>query len=45
MGGFPLEGWIIMIVPPILMILSVVIWYFKEVKREKLEDKLLKKRD
>lgn len=45
MGGFPLEGWIIMIVPPILMILSVVLWYFKEVKREKLEDELLKKRN
>ncbi len=43
MGGFPLAGWIIMIVPPSLMIISVLIWYFKEVKREKLEDELLNK--
>jgi Na+-transporting NADH:ubiquinone oxidoreductase subunit NqrD len=44
MGGFPLSGWLIMIVPPALMILSVVIWYFREVKRERLEDELIEKK-
>ena len=43
MGGFPLAGWLILIVPPALMITSVLIWYFKEVQREKLEDELLNK--
>lgn len=45
MGGFPLAGWFILIVPPILMITSVIIWYFREVKREKLEDELLNKKE
>ena len=43
MGGFPLSGWFIMVVPPVLMILSVAIWYFREVKREKMEDELIGK--
>lgn len=43
MGGFPLTGWLIMIVPPVLMILSVVIWYVREVKMEKLENELIRK--
>ena len=43
MGGFPLSRWFIMVVPPVLMILSVVIWYFREVKREKMEDELIGK--
>jgi len=43
MGGFPLSAWLIMTVPPVLMILSVVIFYRKEVKREKLEDELLRR--
>ncbi|HIW13158.1 MAG TPA: hypothetical protein H9891_08430 [Candidatus Salinicoccus stercoripullorum] len=43
MGGFPLTGWLIMIVPPVLMILSVALWYVREVKMEKLENELIRK--
>lgn len=43
MDGFPLSGWLIMTVPPVLMILSVVIFYMREVRRERLEDDLLKR--
>lgn len=32
-----------MTVPPVLMILSVVIFYMREVRRERLEDDLLKR--
>lgn len=42
MEAFPLSGWLIMIVPPVLMITSVVLFYLKEVKKERLEDELLK---
>ena len=42
MDSFPLFGWLIMIVPPILMIVSVVLFYVREVKKERLEDELLK---
>ena len=45
MDGFPLTGWLIMIVPPVLMILSVVLWYVREVKMEKLENELIRKND
>lgn len=41
--AFPLSGWLIMTVPPVLMILSVVIFYMREVRRERLEDDLLKR--
>lgn len=43
MDAFPLSGWLIMTVPPVLMILSVVIFYLREVRRERLEDDLLKR--
>ncbi|SFK67396.1 hypothetical protein [Salinicoccus halodurans] len=43
MGGFPLSGWLIIILPPVLMILSVVLWYIREVKMEKLENELVRK--
>ncbi len=43
MDAFPLTGWLILIVPPILMILSVALWYVREVKMEKMEDELIKK--
>ncbi|GAA2028312.1 hypothetical protein GCM10009720_05170 [Yaniella flava] len=42
MDSFPLFGWLIMIVPPILMITAVVLFYVREVKKERLEDELLK---
>jgi len=41
MDSFPLSGWLIMIVPPILMIVSVLLFYRSEVKKERLEDELL----
>lgn len=40
MDAFPLSGWLILILPPILMIGSVVIWYIRELKMEKLENEL-----
>lgn len=43
MFGFPISGWLLMVLPPILMITSVAIFYYKEVKRERLEDELLKR--
>lgn len=43
MDSFPLSGWLIMIVPPILMILSVALFYRREVKKERLEDELLQR--
>lgn len=43
MESFPLAGWLIMIVPPILMILSVGLFYRREVARERLEDELLRR--
>ena len=42
MDSFPLSGWLIMIVPPILMITSVVLFYLRELKKEKLENELLR---
>lgn len=42
MFGFPLSGWLLLVIPPILMILAVAIFYYREVKRERLEDELLK---
>ena len=44
MDAFPLTGWLILIVPPVLMILSVALWYAREVKMEKMEDELIKKK-
>lgn len=44
MDAFPLAGWLILILPPILMIGSVAIWYAREVKMEKLENELFKKK-
>lgn len=41
--SFPITGWLIMIVPPVLMILSVALFYRREVTRERLEDKLLRR--
>lgn len=41
MESFPLSGWLILIVPPILMITSVVLFYLRELKKERLEDELL----
>lgn len=41
MESFPLSGWLILIVPPILMITAVVLFYLRELKKEKLEDELL----
>lgn len=43
MDAFPLSGWLILIVPPVLMIGSVAIWYAREVKMEKLENELFRK--
>lgn len=43
MDGFPLTGWLIMIVPPVLMIISVSLWYVREVKMERLENELVRK--
>jgi hypothetical protein len=43
MFGFPLSGWLILVVPPVLMIATVVIFYWRETKREQLEDELLKR--
>lgn len=42
MDAFPLSGWLILIVPPVLMIASVVLFYLREIKKERLEDELLK---
>ncbi len=43
MDAFPISGWLILILPPILFIGSVVIWYIRELKMEKLENELFKK--
>mgnify|MGYP001134480042 CR=1 FL=1 len=43
MDAFPISGWLILILPPILMIGSVVIWYVRELKMEKLENELFRK--
>ncbi|SDK76514.1 hypothetical protein [Lacicoccus qingdaonensis] len=43
MDAFPISGWLILILPPILFIGSVVIWYIREVKMEKLENELFYK--
>lgn len=40
MGYFPLSGWLILLLPPILMIGGVVIFYFRELKRERQENEL-----
>ena len=40
MDSFPLSGWLIMLVPPILMITSVVLFYLRELRKEKLENEL-----
>ncbi|WP_197073388.1 hypothetical protein [Salinicoccus sediminis] len=45
MHGWISADWLIMIVPPVLMILSVVLWYVREVKMEKLENELIRKND
>lgn len=44
LGAFPLSWWLIMIVPPVLMIGVVSLWYAREVKIEKAEDKLFGKK-
>lgn len=44
MDAFPISGWLILILPPILMIGSVAIWYAREVKMEKLENELFRKK-
>ena len=43
MDAFPISGWLILILPPVLMIGSVVIWYVRELKMEKLENELFRK--
>ncbi len=43
MDAFPISGWLILILPPILFIGSVVIWYIRELKMEKLENELFYK--
>jgi len=43
MDAFPISGWLILILPPILFIGSVVIWYIRELKMEKLENELFTK--
>lgn len=43
MFGFPLSGWLLFVIPPILMITAVAIFYYRELKRERLEDELLKR--
>lgn len=44
MDAFPISGWLILILPPILMIGSVALWYAREVKMEKLENELFRKK-
>ncbi|TQL71694.1 hypothetical protein FB556_2189 [Enteractinococcus coprophilus] len=43
MDSFPVSGWLILLVPPILMITSVVLFYLRELKKERLEDQLLQR--
>lgn len=45
MDAFPISGWLILILPPILFIGSVALWYAREVKMEKLENELFKKKN
>ena len=40
MAAFPLSAWLIIVVPPVLMIGGLLVWYRSEAKKEKLEDEL-----
>ena len=42
MDAFPLSGWLILILPPILFIGSVVIWYIRELKMKNWKMNFLK---